>query len=132
MRRFLLLAASLWATQLFAQGLSGKWLAYEGSDGSGLVVTVTSTGGGQAELSLARRELAISYGEGSQFWGTFRATGGYYFIVKGVKSEKIQAPRQILPGSSPDAVNPLSGLLHGWMRNTAPGTVPTMETTKNE
>lgn len=68
----------------------GKWLVYEGSDGSELVVTLTSKGGGQADFSLARRELAVSYGEGSQFWGTFRATGGYFFIVKGLKSERIQ------------------------------------------
>ena len=76
--------------QLFSQSLTGKWLIYEGSDGSELVVTIASKGGGQADFSLARRELAVSYGEGSQFWGTFRATGGYYFIVKGLKSEKIQ------------------------------------------
>jgi len=75
---------------LFSQSLTGKWLVYEGSDGSELVVTLASKGGGQADFSLARRELAVSYGEGSQFWGTFRATGGYYFIVKGLKSEKIQ------------------------------------------
>ena len=76
--------------QLFSQSLTGKWLIYEGSDGSELVVTIASKGGGQADFSLARRELAVSSGEGSQFWGTFRATGGYYFIVKGLKSEKIQ------------------------------------------
>ncbi len=70
--------------------MAGKWLVYEGSDGSELVVAIASKGGGQADFSLARRELAVSYGEGSQFWGTFRATGGYYFIVKGLKSEKIQ------------------------------------------
>ncbi len=75
---------------LFSQGITGNWLVYEGSDGSELVVTVASKGGGQADFSLARRELAVSYSEGSQFWGTFRTTGGYYFIVKGVKSEKIQ------------------------------------------
>lgn len=91
MRRFLTLLLLTWITlPLYAQGLSGKWLVYEGSDGSELIVTLTSKGGGQADFSLARRELAVSYGEGSQFWGTFRAAGGYYFIVKGVKSEKIQ------------------------------------------
>ena len=85
---FILLA--LIGPQLFSQSVTGKWLVYEGSDGSELVVTIASKGGGQADFSLARRELAVSYGEGSQFWGTFRATGGYYFIVKGVKTEKIQ------------------------------------------
>ena len=91
MRRILFLVyAILIAGPLFAQGFSGKWQVYEGIDGSELVVTFTSKGGGQADFSYARRELAVSYGEGSQFWGTFRATGGYYFIVKGVKSEKIQ------------------------------------------
>ena len=91
MKRFLpLIISFLMALPAFSQGLSGKWLVYEGSDGTELVVTLTPKGGGQAEFSYARRELAVSYGEGSQFWGTFRATGGYYFIVKGVKSEKIQ------------------------------------------
>jgi hypothetical protein len=75
---------------LNSQTISGQWLVYEGSDGSELIVTIASNGGGQADFSLAHRELAVSYGEGSQFWGTFRATGGYYFIVRGVKSEKIQ------------------------------------------
>ena len=91
MRRILFLAyAILIASPLFAQRLAGKWLVYEGSDGSELVVTLASGGSGNADFSLARRELAVSYGEGCQFWGTFRATGGYYFIVKGLKSEKIQ------------------------------------------
>lgn len=76
--------------QLFSQAITGKWLVYKGHDGSELVVTLTSKGGGQADFSLARREMAVSYGEGSQFWGTFRTTGGYYFIVKGLKSEKIR------------------------------------------
>ena len=63
---------------------------HEGRDGSDLVVTLAPNGGGQAEFSLVRRELAGSYGEGSQFWGTFRTTGEYYFLVKGVISEMIQ------------------------------------------
>ncbi len=86
MRRILLLIyATLIAGPLFAQGLAGKWLAYEGSDGSELVVTLSSGGSGSAELALVRRFEAVSYGEGSQFWGTFRTTGGYYFLVKGSK-----------------------------------------------
>ena len=86
MRRILLLIyATLIASPLFAQGLAGKWLAYEGSDGSELVVTLSSGGSGSAELALVRRFEAVSYGEGSQFWETFRTTGGYYFLVKGSK-----------------------------------------------
>ena len=64
----------------FPQNMTGEWLVYEGSDGSELVVSLSPKGGGQAELSLARQELAVSYGD----------TGGYYFIVEGCKSEKIQ------------------------------------------
>ena len=70
----------------YSQSMSGKWLVYEGRDGSELIVTLTPKGGGQAEFSLVRRMLAGSYGEGCQFWGTFRATGGYYFLVKGSKT----------------------------------------------
>ena len=87
MKRLLLLACTVFFTsQVFAQGLAGTWLVYEGSDGSELVVTVASGNSGKAELSLVRRMQAVSYGEGSQFWGTFRATGGYYFLVKGSKT----------------------------------------------
>ena len=73
----------------FSQNLAGKWLVWEGDDGSELVVTVSSKGGGQADFSLVSRMQAVSYDEGSQFWGTFRTTGGYYFLVKGVMSEKV-------------------------------------------
>lgn len=91
MRRFFILfILILIVCPIYSQNISGKWLVYEGGDGSGLVVTLASKGGGQADFSLVRRELAVSYGEGSQFWGTFRATGGYYFLVKGVKSEAFQ------------------------------------------
>jgi hypothetical protein len=74
---------------VFAQNPSGRWLVYEGSDGARLVVTLAENGSGKAELSLTRRFEAVSYGEGSQFWGTFRTMGGYYFLVHGVKSESI-------------------------------------------
>lgn len=91
MRRFLsLLVPILIAQTLFAQGVSGMWLVYEGSDGSDIVVTLSPDGNGEAELSLTRRFEAVPYGEGSQFWGTFRSTGGYYFLVNGRKSEAIQ------------------------------------------
>lgn len=87
MKRLLLFTCTvLFTSQVYAQGLAGKWLAYEGSDGSELVLTFTSGNSGKAELSLVRRMQAVSYGEGSQFWGTFRATGGYYFLVKGRKT----------------------------------------------
>ena len=87
MKRLLLFTCTvLFTSQVFAQGLTGKWLVYEGSDGAELVVTLTSSNSGKAELSLVRRMQAVSYGEGSQFWGTFRATGGYYFLVKGRKT----------------------------------------------
>lgn len=87
MKYFLHLFASLLLTiPAFSQGLTGEWLVYEGSDGSELVLTLTSGNSGKAELSLVRRMQAVSYGEGSQFWGTFRATGGYYFLVKGSKT----------------------------------------------
>ena len=82
----LLFATFLITTQFFAQNMGGKWLAYEGSDGAELVVSVSADGIGKAELSLTRRHQAVSYGEGSQFWGTFRGTGGYYFLVKAVKT----------------------------------------------
>lgn len=72
------------------QSITGKWLVYDGNEGTELVVTITPKGGGHAELSLVRRMQAVSYGEGSQFWDTFLATGGYYFLVKGVKSECIK------------------------------------------
>lgn len=86
MKRILFLAyAILIASPIFAQRLVGKWLVYEGSDGSELVVTIASGGSGNADLSLIRRSEAVPYGEGSQFWGTFRTTGGYYFLVKGSK-----------------------------------------------
>ena len=90
MRRILFLAyAILTASTLFAQRLSGQWLVYEGSDGSELVVTLASGGSGNADLSLVRRSEAVSYGEGSQFWGTFRTTGGYFFLVKGSKKVSV-------------------------------------------
>lgn len=87
MRRLIALSASFLAgLALFAQNPSGRWLVYEGSDGAELVVSVSADGIGKAELSLTRRHQAVSYGEGSQFWGTFRGTGGYYFLVKVVKT----------------------------------------------
>ena len=82
----LLFVTFLITTQFFAQNMGGKWLVYEGSDGAELVVSVSADGIGKAELSLTRRHQAVSYGEGSQFWGTFRVTGGYYFLVKVVKT----------------------------------------------
>lgn len=82
----LLFVTFLITTQFFAQNMGGKWLVYEGSDGAELVVSVSADGIGKAELSLTRRHQAVSYGEGSQFWGTFRGTGGYYFLVKVVKT----------------------------------------------
>ena len=90
MRRILFLVYTiLIASPLFAQRLAGEWLVYEGSDGSELVVTIASGGSGNADLSLVRRSEAVSYGEGSQFWGTFRTTGGYYFLVKGSKKVSV-------------------------------------------
>lgn len=90
MRRILFLAyAILIASPLFAQRLAGKWLVYEGCEGSELVVTLASGGSGNADLSLVRRSEAVPYGEGSQFWGTFRTTGGYYFLVKGSKKVSV-------------------------------------------
>lgn len=87
MKRLLLFTCTvLFTSQVYAHGLAGKWIAYEGSDGSELVLTFTSGNAGKAELSLVRRMQAVSYGEGSQFWGTFRATGGYHFLVKGRKT----------------------------------------------
>lgn len=86
MKRTLLLACLLLLVgQVFAQSLAGKWLVYVGADGEELVVNLASNGSGQAELSLVQRFQAVSYGEGSQFWGTFRTTGGYYFMVRGSK-----------------------------------------------
>jgi len=91
MRRLIALSASFLAgLALFAQNSSGRWLVYEGGDGAEMVVSLSADGSsGKAELSLTRREQAVSYGEGSQFWGTFRGTGGYYFHVKGVKTVSI-------------------------------------------
>lgn len=91
MRRLIALSASFLAgLALFAQNSSGRWLVYEGGDGAEMVVSLSADeSSGKAELSLTRREQAVSYGEGSQFWGTFRGTGGYYFLVKGVKTVSI-------------------------------------------
>lgn len=90
MRRILFLAyAILIASPIFAQRLAGKWLVYEGSDGSELVVTIASGDSGNADLSLIRRSEAVPYGEGCQFWGTFRTTGGYFFLVKGSKKVSV-------------------------------------------
>ena len=73
MKRLLLFTCTvLFTSQVFAQGLTGEWLVYEGSDGSELVLTLTSGNSGKAELSLVRRMQAVSYGEGSQFWDTFQ------------------------------------------------------------
>lgn len=86
MKRFLTLIISfLMVFPAFSQELARTWLTYEGSDGSELTVFLMPDGSGYAELSLTRRSLAVSYSEGSQFWGTFRTTGGYYFLVKGSK-----------------------------------------------
>lgn len=79
---------------IHSQEITGKWLIHEGRDGAELVVTLLSDGSGQAELSLVRRMLAVSYGEGSQFWGTFRTTGGYYFLVKGSKTVEVSVSRK--------------------------------------
>ena len=91
MRRLIALSVSFLAgLALFAQNPSGRWLVYEGGDGAEMVVSLSADeSSGKAELSLTRREQAVSYGEGSQFWGTFRGTGGYYFLVKGVKTVSI-------------------------------------------
>ena len=90
MKQILVFAfAVLFTSQVFAQSLAGKWLVYEGRDGAELVVTVNSGNSGKAELSEVRRFEAVSYGEGSQFWGTFHTTGGYYFQVKGSKSVEV-------------------------------------------
>ena len=77
----------------FSQGIAGRWLVYEGSDGAELVVTISSAGTGKAELSLVRIMEAISYCAGSQYWGTFRVTGGYYFQVKGSKKVSVSVSR---------------------------------------
>ncbi|MBP5505943.1 MAG: hypothetical protein J6X89_07575 [Bacteroidales bacterium] len=89
-RLFSLIIAALIEFPLPAQSLEGKWLVYEGGDGSELIVEISQVGSGKAELSLTRRHEAVSYGEGSQFWGTFRSTGGYYFLVNGNKSVDIR------------------------------------------
>lgn len=87
MRRLTILSVSLLAGFILsAQKPEGRWLVYEGGDGAELVVNIPAEGPGKAELSLTRRHQAVSYGEGSQFWGTFHATGGYYFLVRAVKT----------------------------------------------
>ena len=90
MRFAMLLLTLVLSLPLCAQGLSGRWLAWEGSDGLELVVTISSGGAGNAELSLTRRHEAVSYAEGHRYWGTFRATGGYYFLVKGSQMANIR------------------------------------------
>ena len=90
MKRLLLLFILMGtSSQLFSQGITGKWIVWEGGDGADLIVSISADGTGTAELSLVRRSEAISHGEGSQFWGTFRTTGGYYFLVQGVMTEGI-------------------------------------------
>ncbi len=56
-------------------------------------MTLATEGAGNAELTLIRRSEAVPYGEGSQFWGTFRTTGGYYFWVKGSKTVGVKVSR---------------------------------------
>jgi hypothetical protein len=85
-RVVLLVFAALLPLSLCCQNLTGRWKAYEGGDGSKLVISLLPDGRGLAELSLIRRMEAVSYGEGSQFWGSFRAKGGYYFLVEGRKT----------------------------------------------
>lgn len=85
-RAVLLVLAALLPLSLCCQNLTGRWKVYEGGDGSKLVISLLPDGRGLAELSLIRRMQAVSYGEGSQFWDTFRATGGYYFLVEGRKT----------------------------------------------
>ena len=84
MKRYLaLLFFSLLSSPLFSQGLIGNWRVREGSDGSSLVVSLYEDGSGVACLSLVRRAEAIQSGGGSRFWGTFRVSGGYFFLVFG-------------------------------------------------
>ena len=86
MKRILALSVIfILSVPVLSQEVAGKWLIWEGSDGSELTVFLMPDGSGYAELSLTRRSLAVSHGEGSQFWGTFKTTGGYYFLVNGSK-----------------------------------------------
>jgi len=89
-RRYLTLLVSLLTIIPIHAQMPGKWLAYEGSDGSELIVTISSGGSGKAELTLTRRHEAVSYAEGRRYRGTFRTTGGYYFLVNGSKTANIR------------------------------------------
>ena len=94
-RRFLTLLFSFLAIlPLCAQGLAGKWHVYDGSDGSELHVFLKSDGSGYAEFELLHRAVAVSYAEGSRFWGTFRTTGGYYFMVHGRKTVNVKVTQK--------------------------------------
>ena len=67
----------------FAKGIPGEWTLINNGYGEGLFVQLNTGGTGKARAKLTRRALAVSKAAGSQRKGTFRATGGYYFIVDG-------------------------------------------------
>lgn len=77
-----LLLVFLLAVPLYSQDMTGKWLLVDEGDGTRLALTLLPNKSGSVEFATVTRRLAMSYGEGSQFWGTFHTKGGYYFLLK--------------------------------------------------
>lgn len=77
-----------WGNAL-AQDVSGKW-CLDGLEDGEFSITLNPDGTGSSQMSLAKRHLAIGAAEGWRILGTFRTTGGYYFIVYGKKSAPIR------------------------------------------
>ncbi len=82
MKRFLVLqSVLLLAIQSHSQDLAGRWLLVDESDGTRMALTLSRDKSGVVEFTTVVRRQAVSYGEGSQFWGTFHTKGGYYFLL---------------------------------------------------
>lgn len=92
LRRLAVILAILLSAALgnaVAQDVSGKW-SLDGLEDGEFSLTLNSGGTGSAQMSLAKRHLAIGAAEGRRIWGTLRTTGGYYFIVYGKKTAPIR------------------------------------------
>lgn len=72
-----------------AQNVTGKW-CLDGLEDGEFSITLNSDGTGNAQMALAKRHLAIGAAEGRRILGTFRTTGGYYFIVYGKKAAPVR------------------------------------------
>ena len=71
-----------------AHNVSGKW-CLDGLEDVDFSITLNADGTGSAQMSLAKRHLAVGAAEGYRILGNFRTTGGYYFIVRGQKEAPV-------------------------------------------